>query len=129
MRVWRRKARGTKKAKPLAFETLKALRVPARSAGEAEAMRPALKPKSFASKVASIITRLKPTPEELAEVRKIARKVTRRGSSNRKGRRPRAHPKPLLYGFVFAGDSVFGCGAPGSQRSVHGAAGGGPSGT
>ena len=45
-------------------------------------------PKSFASKVASIITRLKPTPQELAEVRKIARKVTRRATSNRKGRRP-----------------------------------------
>ena len=89
MRVWRRKAREPKKAKPLAFETLKALRVPGRSAGEAEAIRPTLgQPKSFASKVASIITRLKPTPEELAEVRKIARKVTRRASSNRKGRRP-----------------------------------------
>jgi hypothetical protein len=88
MRVWRRKARD-KKAKPLVFETLKALRAPARSAGEAEAMRPTQEqPKSFASKVASIITRLKPTPEELAEVRKIARKVTRRASSNRKGRRP-----------------------------------------
>ena len=62
MRVWRRKAREAKKAKPLAFETLKALRVPARSTGEAEAMRPTLgQPKSFASKVASIITRLKPT--------------------------------------------------------------------
>jgi hypothetical protein len=85
MRVWRRKAR---KAKPLAFETLKALHVSARS-GEAEAMRPTLgQPNSFASKVARIITRLKPTPEELAEVRKIARKVTRRTSSNRKGRRP-----------------------------------------
>jgi hypothetical protein len=45
MRVWRSKAREAKKAKPLAFETLKTLRVPARSAGEAEAMRPALKPK------------------------------------------------------------------------------------
>ena len=76
-----------KEGKPLAFETLKALRVPARSAGEAEAMTLG-QPKSFASKVASIITRLKPTPEELAEVRKIARKVTRRASSNRKGRRP-----------------------------------------
>ena len=86
MRVWRRKAR---KAKPLAFETLKALQFSARSAGEAEAMRPTLgQPNSFASKVARIITRLKPTPEELAEVRKIARKVTRRASSNRKGRRP-----------------------------------------
>jgi hypothetical protein len=85
MRVWRRKAR---KAKPLAFETLKALRVSAKS-GEAEAMRSTLgQPNSFASKVASIITRLKPTPEEIAEVRKIARKVTRRASSNRKGRRP-----------------------------------------
>ena len=62
MRVWRRKAREPKKAKPLAFETLKALRVPGRSAGEAEAIRPTLgQPKSFASKVASIITRLKPT--------------------------------------------------------------------
>ena len=62
MRVWRRKAREPKKAKPLAFETLKALHVSARSAGEAEAMRPTLgQPKSFASKVASIITRLKPT--------------------------------------------------------------------
>ena len=60
MRVWRRKAREAKKAKPLAFETLKALRVPARSADEAEAMTLG-QPKSFASKVASIITRLKPT--------------------------------------------------------------------
>jgi hypothetical protein len=83
---WRRKAGQAKKAKPLAFETRKALTAPSKPTGEPEALRPAQR-KSFASKVASIVMRLKPTPEELAEVRNLARRVARKVSSNRQGRR------------------------------------------
>jgi hypothetical protein len=85
---WRRKARQVKKAKPLAFEARKVLTAPSKPTGEPEALRPTLKQrKSFTSKVASIVLRLKPTPEELAEVRNIARRVAWKVSSNRQGRR------------------------------------------
>ena len=85
----RHKPRKSKKARPLASETRKVLAAGKKPSGETEAHRPTLEQrKSLANKVAYIIERLKPTPEERAEFRELARTVARKLSSNRQGRRP-----------------------------------------
>jgi len=82
----RHKPRKSKKARPLASETRKVLAAGKKPSGETH--RPTLaQRKSLASKVAYIIERLKPTPEERAEFRELARTVARKLSSNRQGRR------------------------------------------
>ena len=90
----RRKPRKSKKARPLASETRKVLAAGKSPSGETETHRPTEvhrptleQRKSLASKVAYIIERLKPTPEERAEFRELARTVARKLCSNRQGRR------------------------------------------